>query len=186
MRIFVPYTEIGIATRYALLPYNYKPLKMIGDDGYLDFFKQRWAERESFIICEHDVAFWPGAIEGLEACPRHWCAYGVPHKDAVWSADGNPDNSKWCVPEFTDGAIAYFCLVKFEREFIENYPDVWEDFADADVLWPDRPDRLKTLPSWGWLDTWLDHYMRARDVICHQHHPGVLNVNPVALKVVEL
>ena len=172
MRLYIPYTEIQPATAACLGPYEHTPIKMINDDDYLRYFQTRWTEKESFINCEHDTVFWHGAIEELEQCPEKWCGFSVISQDVVWDqGNGTTNSSGLYTKHFVDGVGAPLVLTKFDKDFIEEYPDVWDEMAVADVSWKDQP-------KWLWCDSWLDHYMRSKGVVCHQHYPVVKNANP--------
>jgi hypothetical protein len=56
----------GLAPRYESLDGLY---------AYDDLFRRLWAEGEPFILVEHDVLPWPGAVQQLWACDRPWCAF---------------------------------------------------------------------------------------------------------------
>lgn len=50
--------------------------------GYADLTRKWWLEGEPFIVVEHDVVPWPGAIEALIECPEPWCAHSHHHDHA--------------------------------------------------------------------------------------------------------
>lgn len=156
MKLFLPYTIIQPATRIILSTYNYEPVLMTGEDDYLNYFKQRWQEGESFINCEHDTVFWHGAVEELERCPEEWCAYG---QYGQGFGEG----------QFVDGEPPTLALMKFRAEFIEKYPDVWDLMPANNPLGP--------TPKWQWCDTWLSMYTKEKGIVCHQHFPPVANVH---------
>lgn len=159
MKIFVPYTWYNPDTYKCLQRYEYTPVRMIKDTDYYAYFKQRWAEGDSFINCEHDTVFWDGAIESLEQCPEGWCAFAT---------DENVD--------FRRSSLPPLALAKFSDSFIQQYPDIWDnpDWAE----WPG-------VPMWQILDAWLHRHAGQRGVRCHQHFPSVINANPVK-NVVEI
>ena len=116
--IFVPYTEIQTATKVALIGYDYKPVKVEGEYGYGEFFRERWKEGKSFIVIEHDCVPWPGAIEALMKCEEPWCAhnYGLPcHREN---------------PALSGAGIPLGCT-KIGARLIEETPGIW----DAPVDW---------------------------------------------------
>ena len=43
--------------------------------AYDRLFRRLWAEAEPFVIVEHDILPWPGAIDGLLACREEWCGH---------------------------------------------------------------------------------------------------------------
>lgn len=48
------------------------------DMAYFDLFEKLWSEKETFIIVEHDVVIWPGALHEMYDCPELFCAYQAP------------------------------------------------------------------------------------------------------------
>lgn len=51
-------------------------------DGTLDaeyaydrLFRRLWAEGQPFVIVEHDILPWPGAVQAIWTCDRPWCGY---------------------------------------------------------------------------------------------------------------
>lgn len=51
---------------------------MQDDYHYSRLLTDLWKRQESFIIVEHDVVPWPGAIYSMLDCPEQWCAYSYP------------------------------------------------------------------------------------------------------------
>jgi hypothetical protein len=49
-----------------------------GDTGYGQLIVDLWAAGEGFVMVEHDVAPWMGAIEQLADCPNDWCQFRYP------------------------------------------------------------------------------------------------------------
>lgn len=56
----------GLAPRYE---------RLVGDYDYDRLFRRLWAAGEPFILVEHDVLPWPGAVQQLWTCERPWCAF---------------------------------------------------------------------------------------------------------------
>ena len=56
----------GLAPRYERLD---------GDYAYDRLFRRLWAEGEPFVLVEHDILPWPGAVQRLWTCDRPWCAF---------------------------------------------------------------------------------------------------------------
>lgn len=51
---------------------DYKLIELVDDYDYWRFYKKVWGE--PFIVVEHDVMPWIGAIEQMKKCPMQWCA----------------------------------------------------------------------------------------------------------------
>ena len=48
---------------------------MEGDTSYHDLLWKLWDAGEPFILNEHDIISWPGAISKLEECDNPWCTF---------------------------------------------------------------------------------------------------------------
>lgn len=46
--------------------------------GYGQLLDELWAGRQRFVLLEHDVVPWPGAVDRLMRCPRLWCVHEYP------------------------------------------------------------------------------------------------------------
>jgi hypothetical protein len=63
---------------------------MKDDYDYAKMMKRLWLAAEPFVLVEHDVVPWPGAIRALEDCPEPCCSYPYPlgEQGEVWQALG--------------------------------------------------------------------------------------------------
>jgi hypothetical protein len=52
-------------------------VRCVGELGYSRLLERLWSEG-GFVVVEHDVAPWMGAIERLVACPNDWCQFRYP------------------------------------------------------------------------------------------------------------
>lgn len=52
---------------------------------YGRLFTELWQAREGFILVEHDVVPWPGALVALELCEYECCAYQYPSGSGAWA-----------------------------------------------------------------------------------------------------
>lgn len=161
MNVVVPYAEgapfldavrlslhaQGIRARY---------VAMRDDLAYWRLLRSLWARRRSFLIVEHDVVPWPGALGQLWDCPRAWCAF--PYR---LSHDAS--------------ATALGCT-KFGAELMRAVPDALDrlglgiDFSTLEDPrhWSGLDGRLSLVFSatrgWGWP---------------HRHEPPVTHLNPI-------
>jgi hypothetical protein len=118
IRIYLPYTKVFPATLISLIGYNYTPVFTDPNDDYSlhKFFVNRWAEKETFIIVEHDVVVWPGAIEAIWNCESDLCLYDrhLPiHRKRVLTTE------------------APLACMKISKKFIEDHPNLW----DKPIVW---------------------------------------------------
>lgn len=73
------------------------------DFAYGRLMTDLWDKKEGFIILEHDVVPWPGALTELMFCDHPYCAYRysyTPHNQI--SALGCMKFSQWVVNKFPD------------------------------------------------------------------------------------
>lgn len=59
-----------------------------GDYGYGELLTALWDAGEGFVIVEHDIVPWPGAIPQLLECESIWCSYEYPLNFGFVSALG--------------------------------------------------------------------------------------------------
>lgn len=164
MKIYVPYTRLGEATRCFLKSPHTAPVPVVMVDvscsewAYNDYLIEVWAEGEDFINFEHDIVPWPGAIQELLDCPKPWCFFG--YQDQVKDLVAN--------------SAAMFGLVRFRSLIIKALPQVWtERKAQGTQQWP---------VGWRGMDIHFFHYAMARQWYPHQHHPSIMNANPGILE----
>jgi hypothetical protein len=50
-------------------------VKLERDLSYDQLFRELWDKAEPFILVEHDIVPWPGAVQELWACPEPWCGF---------------------------------------------------------------------------------------------------------------
>ena len=138
-------------------PYRPAPLEMYltyvycpptQPHAYGDSLRQFWEWGRPFINLEADVAPWPGALTELWQCPRPWCALPLVVHNAV-----NEKN---------------LGCVKFSREFIALYPDLWATYPRNEIF------------DWRSLDGWL--YQRVQPARPHTHEPPALHLNPAHIQ----
>jgi hypothetical protein len=157
VKLYVPYSRLGVATEVFLTSPLYTPLPVVlvdctADDwAYQKYIEEVWAQGEDFINMEHDIVPWPGAVHELIKCAHPWCFFGYDYS----------------TPDLASSGAAYFGLVRFRQSIIRQLADVWVDRRKQH--WP--------IP-WRGMDTHFFHYATRRDLWPHQHSPAVLNANP--------
>jgi len=92
MKVVVPFSlgaRMLEAVRVGLFHERVKPhcVFMQGENDYYNLIKSLWAKGEPFIINEHDIVAWPGAIAKLENCGSPWCTFTY-RSSAGWIGDG--------------------------------------------------------------------------------------------------
>jgi len=92
MKVFVPFSidaRMLEAVRIALFHERCDVVckLMEGDHDYYELVKSLWVKGEPFIINEHDILAWPGALKRLEDCSGAWCTFTY-RSSAGWINDG--------------------------------------------------------------------------------------------------
>ena len=152
VNVWVPYTRLQPATQICLLGYpDANWVELEDDDSYRRYMADLWAVGETFVNVEHDIVWWPGALEALWECPEPWCMYGY-HAD-----------------EIIEDGCAYLGCTKLSAELIAGTPGLWAIPNDS------------AFPGWAVLDCHLTHYARKAGFAHHQHWPSVVNANPALL-----
>ncbi len=112
----------------------YETPRADGELGYSKLITKLWGSGEGFVVVEHDIAPWFGAIAQLESCPRDWCMFRYP--------DGGTLSRGLGCTKFSDRLV---------REY-PDLPDAWDGVewqmidgavgsAVAAVLRAERPER---------------------------------------------
>ena len=124
--------------------------QMRGDEDYHDLLSRLWTEcaTEGFIVVEHDIVCWPGAIQKLIDCRHPWCVY--PYYCSVgWILDG-------------------LGCAKFGPGLLQLYPD-W--------LREPFPACCAHTRNYCGLDRLVAHRAQELGLKPHVHRPGVTNLN---------
>jgi len=124
-----------------------------GDSAYFELWTKLWASGETFVVIEHDVVVYPGAIQTMLDCA-----------------------SPWCVTDYmTCGSIQYgFGCVKFDGGFTRAYPHAFTRMAEGiDFVSAHEPTH------WKHLDAQLGAVLsRMADMAWpHRHQPAVTHLN---------
>lgn len=114
MKVVVPYTNLLPAVELALAADWITPDKyfMENDFSYFDLLSRLWGEEETFVIVEHDVVPWPGAIAEILSCSESWCAF--PYRLS-----------------FSPGYTPALGCTKFSAEIQKQTPGAWERLAEG-------------------------------------------------------
>lgn len=105
--------------------------------GYTRLLSRLWREGEGFVLLEHDIAPWFGAIHQLWDCEWQWCMFEYPKLGgrltsglgcAKFSDElvaGHPEFAEhWCGVSWhsLDGAVSTSIRQALHREHPERYP----------------------------------------------------------------
>ena len=116
MRVYVP-TYSGASNVAELVLYaegvEYETCLVDGDLDYSLFIADVWAYGEGFVIVEHDIAPWVGAIAQLTSCLEDWCMFR-------YAKSGGLSRGLGCT--------------KFSTRLVREYPDLPD--AWRGTSWP--------------------------------------------------
>ena len=75
--IVLPYAEVnGTSAVLDAVKLNLPTMvKMERSFSYDLLFRKLWADGKPFIIVEHDIIPWPGALVEMWKCPEPWCGF---------------------------------------------------------------------------------------------------------------
>lgn len=154
MKLIVPYTEAirPIVKEVLIDIYGLKPDFVYvgaGDEEYWKLMKGIWSLGETFLIVEHDVLPWPGALEELEQCPFPWCSCTYLIKRSKLNTQGY-------------GVFHGFGCTKFSAHLIKMLPDVWDQIESR---------------HWKHLDAQFYTQALACDQIPHPHRPPAIHLH---------
>jgi hypothetical protein len=81
MKVIVPYTEgtegfEACKLNLGILGIRPRLVKLERDISYDILFRKLWEEGEPFIIVEHDIVPYPGALERMWESSAPWCGFG--------------------------------------------------------------------------------------------------------------
>lgn len=124
-----------------------------GEFGYGRLIADTWRQGEGFILVEHDIVPWPGALRAMWDCGALWCGYPYPYFDGPVGSEERLFGSHGCG------------CCKFSTVLVQG--------------WPDLPTQWKwDTHSWRSLDgvignSIVDAY---RDAPRHEHRPPVAHL----------
>lgn len=158
--ILVPYTVKDAKQQKHLELEGYIPTYVyVGNHphSYYEVLQAQWAIGRDFILLEHDVFPWPGALEQMSECNEVWCGH-----DYLYP------------PIIRQFLLGIGCM-KFSSKLIEKVPDF---FKYVDLL----NFRGEDLRDWRMLDSWIISGLRdVAGVEPHLHTPPVVHLKSSAL-----
>lgn len=137
--------------------YNWEAVEVSGSaTAYTELFEQLWAAQQSFIVVEHDIVPFPGALRELVQCTEAWCAYRY---------------------LLAGGLHAGLGCTKFESRLMEQYPDAVTRTWSTGTL-----DARHPAGHWCRLDDRLTRgvLMNTYGVPRHVHDEAVEHLRPKA------
>lgn len=107
------------------------------DDGYAygDLVADQWQTGQGFVIVEHDICPWWGALRELWECEQDWCVFPYPQ------GRGWPDPALGCS--------------KYSARLVQAFPDMWRHLRASTWLQV-QETIMPTLWNAGW--QWHEHW----------------------------
>ena len=155
MEIYAPNTKLTNLTKFCLKDYEYIPIPLDDNEGYWQFFKDRWDNGRKFISVEQDIGFYPGALEAIWNCPANWCTYGY---DMIGVLD-HP------------GSTPPLGLVKFNDIFIGQTKTMFDELPSRN--WRDMDSGIN-----NWVKA-----TKGMVFGVHLHYPSVINFHEQQVSV---
>lgn len=154
MKLIVPYTAKirPVVSETLVKLYKLNPIFEYvgnGDFEYYHLLKRMWLEHEDFVIVEHDVLPWPGAVEELFQCPYNWCSLGYKINVTSTGRAGY-------------GAYHTFGCAKFSTGLMDAMPKVWDSFESR---------------HWSHLDAQFATHATAICQSPHPHRPPAIHLH---------
>lgn len=93
-----------------------------GAFGYGKLIADLWRQGRGFILVEHDIVPWPGALDAMWKCPEYWCGYPYPYFYYTYA----PDSRRQMLRSHACGCV------KFSDVLVKGWPDLpterrWEE-----------------------------------------------------------
>src|SRR2546430_9891304 len=116
MNIYCPYTRLQTATEITLRIEEPQTKFIYVGHSEVDYYMmmlETWLTAETFIIVEHDIVIYPGALKSLWSCPCEMCAYEAP----------NSVSSK-----------GLGCL-KYDKRLMQRFPNLFQEAEEGEKSW---------------------------------------------------
>lgn len=83
MNVWIATTDLDCPAAWALATEGvaYGATLNLDPFDYGSHFSDLWNEGKPFIVVEHDIVPWPGALKELWECDQPWCGYPFPQPD---------------------------------------------------------------------------------------------------------
>lgn len=124
LKVICPHNNLQFATEFFLKLEEPRTqfVDVSGSDtDYFNLVMRLWAESETFIIVEHDIVVWPGALHEIYDCPEPLCAYQAPYN--ITPVGGRRGLS-----------YGVGCL-KWHQSLQEKFPNLLTDWPEDDRHW---------------------------------------------------
>jgi hypothetical protein len=153
VRVVAPYVEFapGVTEALEATGWPWRQAYVGGsDEAYWELLGDLWADRESFVVVEHDVILRPDTLDELADCPQAWCSFAVPYLDTEYAG---------------------LACAKFSDEIIAACPDALDRVG--------RMSNAAHPPKfWCTVDAWLQVVLSSTSIPRHIHAPALGHYRP--------
>lgn len=116
-------------------------------EAYFELMYKHWKEGETFIVVEHDIVPWPGALKAIFDCQSQLCAYEAP----IGTFNG----------EYSGMGLGIW---KLGEAVMDKYPDHLDD-PSLTRLWHKVDGEM------------ISRLIYDRHVEMHYHYPAVIHLS---------
>lgn len=124
-------------------------------EDYFNLLNSYWDKKQGFILVEHDIIPWPGALNTFLNCPEPWCGF------------------QYLYPPPKGYKILANGCTKFSKTLIDAVPDLFDIIEkDAGLFF----DPIEVPKGWTTLDGRMNAILRSFDFEPHVHMPPVVHL----------
>jgi len=129
MRVIVPAVEENCLASMALRAEGVEHQTRIcdGANGYGKLISDLWRDGRGFILVEHDIVPWPGALQAMWECSQYWCGYPYLYYYHTYAPDARRrflrSHACGCV-KFSDVLVKGWPNLPTEKNWEERH---WQD-----------------------------------------------------------
>lgn len=159
MDILIPYTRYSRVQAQHFAMEGYEPIyRYVGNSpfAYFEVFEEFWNRGKDFVLVEHDIIPWPGALSTFDACDDIWCAFGY-----LYPPDGYLVTAHGCV--------------RFRSDMMRSIPDLFDIVRANDGQF----FKVKETDTRDWkdLDGCISPILTGMlDRFQHQHIPPIVHI----------
>jgi len=129
MRVIVPAIDKDCLASHALRAEGiYHQTRICeGPCGYGKLIADLWQEGKGFILVEHDIVPWPGALQAMWECSEYWCGYPYIYPYHTYA----PDSKRMLLHSHAFGCV------KFSDVLVKGWPDLPAEHKWDEHRWDD-------------------------------------------------
>jgi hypothetical protein len=151
MKIICPYTTLTEGTEMVLKAEHRNEVEFVDvsatQESYFWLMHRCWKEAQTFVVIEHDIVPWPGAIRAIHDCESILCAYQAP----IGTFNG----------EYSGLGLGVW---KLGKSLLEKFPDHLDD-PTLTRLWHKVDGEM------------ISRLVYDKGIEIHYHHPPVVHLS---------